>query len=570
MIKVKSTISAAASTSGKSQQQQVRARARGSVYEEGMELLIGAVIIYIFAELRDMIREGTIEDLTLQDLEPPLTATRMLEVIQTHKDALKERAVDHEYLESRLQTLQQAYEQGAEAANQLSSQAAEERQEAEQTHSSAFCSPKYLLDLIFCGGGEQNSTPSKNDTTAAAAQIIPSEAETNAIVLKQFVDVNSKEEIVHGIVVNPFKKRITIVFRGSVTNKDFLQDAKCAQKQLDNPVLGLLSPTTDTTTATATTTEEEMPSKIRIHTGFYEYLFYKNKENADKTRLEEILEETKKLLRNEYKGYSLYMTGHSLGGALSTLCGFYAACDEELIQLAANHRVVVYSIASPFVGNWKFRHAFQDLERRRRLQHVRIANREDMITLLPFAVPKATFLSPALSMVQGAGNLYKHVGIKVQLKKVLDDSGKEVVEQTIQYPKENQCDNDQDFAKEVQDAMDAGKSLIKAIYHLCKSEFSTVEKYHSCDEYEQRFESCRTLLGNKTLDDLYNDTGIVGKLFAQDYRLNPLPKSGITRAFRAFTVLAKRDSKKDNGSTATESDDEEEMTLAEAAMASPQ
>lgn len=527
---------------------------RDSVYDEGMELLIGSVIIYIFAELRDMVREGVIRDITLTDLDPPLTANQTLTLIQTHKEALKERALNHEYLESRLQTLQQAYD-GAAA------QEPDERKKKQQsTKEPLFSAAACLTNFLFCVENPLKEQDQK-DTQTTKNFLDPAENDKNATILKRFVDDNSQEELVHGVVVNPFKQRITIIFRGSVTNKDFLQDAKCAQKHLDNPVLAITR---------NNPTEEEMPARIRIHTGFYEYLFYQ-RQGSETTRLEEILDDVKMLLR-QHPGFSLYMTGHSLGGALSTLCAFYAACDDELISLAANHRVVVYSVASPFCGNWKFRHAFQELERQRRLQHLRIANLEDMVTLLPFAVPKATFLSPALSMIHGGGNLYKHVGIKLQLKRVTSTEGTEVVEHSIQYPKENQKDNDQELAIEVQEAMEAGKSLVRAIYYLCKSDFSTVEKYHSCDEYEQRFETCREGLSQKTLDDLYNDPTIVGKLFADDHRLVPLPKSGFTRALRALSVLSKFNSQHSvsNVSEDVDVDEDEEMTLTQAALANPQ
>lgn len=36
------------------------------------------------------------------------------------------------------------------------------------------------------------------------------------------------------------------------------------------------------------------------------------------------------------------------------------------------------------------------------------------------------------------------------------------MEHSITYPMENQSDNDLQFAKEVQDAMEAGKSLVRA------------------------------------------------------------------------------------------------------------
>ena len=151
------------------------------------------------------------------------------------------------------------------------------------------------------------------------------------------------------------------------------------------------------------------------------------------------------------------------------------------------------------------------------------------------AVPKKTFLSPALSMVQGAGNLYKHVGIKLQLTRT-KRKDKEVVEHSIAYPKDDKVDDEEVYVKEIQDSIKAGKSLVSAMYYLLKRDFSTVERYHSCDEYEDRFEATKPVLDNLTLDDLYNDSKIVGKLFSDDHKLRPLPTSGFTRAFRALTV----------------------------------
>ena len=48
--------------------------------------------------------------------------------------------------------------------------------------------------------------------------------------------------MVHAIVVNEFRKRITLVFRGSVTQQDFIQDAKCAQTKVANPAAHLSEP----------------------------------------------------------------------------------------------------------------------------------------------------------------------------------------------------------------------------------------------------------------------------------------------------------------------------------------
>jgi len=515
---------------------------RDSVFEEGLELLVGAVIIYIFAELRNMVREGEAENLTLSQLEPPLTASQTLELIQTHKQALAKRASDHEYLESRLKALAMAYMSPSSAA------ALNDTEARDPEPTPPICSLDGILSILC---GKANALRLGSSPTNA-----PSEEESSpndSIVLTHFVDHKSQEEIVHAVVVNSIKKRVSIIFRGSVTNKDFVQDAKCAQQLLPNPVLGLME---------TPPTEEQMPSNIRVHTGFWEYLFHKSPEGV--TRMDQILQGAKALLR-EHQGFSLYMSGHSLGGALSTLCGFYAACDEELVQLTENKRIVVYSVASPYCGNWKFRHAFQELERRGRLQHLRIANREDLVTLMPFAVPKATILSPALSLFQGAGNLYKHVGINLRLERKEGKTAEEsVVEHKITYPRENQCDTDHDLAKDMEDAIDSGKSLIRALYHLCMTDFARVEKFHSCAEYEERFETCRDALTGKTLDDLYQDPSITGKLFARDYQLAPLEKAGLARAFRAFKAIGKSNNKIQPPSDVDES---EQMTLTEAATA---
>jgi predicted lipase len=493
---------------------------RTCVYEEAYEMLLGAVLIYLFAEMRDMVREGKLPAMGMEDLEPPLTSERALGIIQANKEALSERALDHEYLESRLSALKHA-------------QSNQAQQEQESSQSSR---GNFFLDLLF----------SRNTTKKEEVEV-PLQSQ---VVLTTFMDDKANEEIVHAIVVNQTRKRVTIVFRGSVTQKDFLQDAKCAQRKVINPVLSLSSATGD---------DSSTPQTINLHSGFYEYLFLKDKATG-KTRLEIVLEDAKEQLRL-HPGFTLCCTGHSLGGALATLCGFYSACDDELLGLAAHRRVVVYSIASPFCGNWKFRHAFQELERQRRLQHLRIANLEDMVTLMPFAVPKATALSPALSLIKGAGNLYKHVGIKLQIKQQSEDTTKYM--HSINYTKDHQFEDDQEYAKEIQDAMEAGKSLVKAFYYLCKNDFETIEKYHSCDEYETRLETCKEALTKCTLDDLYNDKKIVGKLFAEDYRPS-LMSSGMSRTFKAFSVLTRSGSKRTNSTETME--DEEELTLTEAAL----
>lgn len=323
----------------------------------------------------------------------------------------------------------------------------------------------------------------------------------------------------HAIVLNGARKRVSVVFRGSVTQKDFLQDAKCAQRKMDNPVVNLAGK------------KELHPENIGIHTGFYEYLFHVNKETG-KTRLEQILADVVESLRSN-PGFELYCSGHSLGAALSTLFGFFAAANEEIMSLL-DGPVRIYSIASPYVGNWKFKMAFQELERQKRIQHLRIANLEDMVTLLPFATPKLTALSPVLSMVKGAGNLYKHTGIRLQMTA---ESRTEESTDTyrISYPKEHEADDDE-YAKEVEDSLSAGKSLAQAFYFLIRKDFDRVVSYHSCEEYEARLEKNKEALTAVTLDDVYADKSIVGNILDEDYEPKK-QQSSMERAKRAFGYM---------------------------------
>ena len=47
----------------------------------------------------------------------------------------------------------------------------------------------------------------------------------------EFVDTNAEKELVHAIVVNDSQKRITIVFRGSLTTTNFFTNAKYAHTE---------------------------------------------------------------------------------------------------------------------------------------------------------------------------------------------------------------------------------------------------------------------------------------------------------------------------------------------------
>lgn len=421
-------------------------------------MLTGALIIYLFADIRDMARAGELS-LTLDDLQPPLTSQEILTRIKGSQEALEKKAINCEDLQNRLDAIK-----NIKAHN-----------------TSTF--------------GRMFGTKDHN------------------VIMTNFMDDRSSDEMVHSVVVNEIKKRVTVIFRGSVTQKDFIQDAKCAQHKMDNPVARLVDNKQHTT------------ENIRVHTGFHEYLFQENEEGV--TRIDQVLGEAKQQLE-KHPGYRLYITGHSLGGALSTLFGFFAAANDDMIALS-NGPIVIYSVASPYCGNWKFRMAFQELERQKRVQHLRIANAEDMVTLLPFASAKLSAFSPLATMMKGAGNLYKHVGIRLQMSQDGDHDPF-----SLFYPKDQS--NEDDYNKEITEALKSGKSLAKAFYYCARKDFDTVVKFHSCEEYEERLEENKTSMVGVTLDDLYADKSVVGNMMDKDYAPAHVSGTSFQRAARAFGV----------------------------------
>lgn len=399
-----------------------------SAFAISMEMVSGAELIYTFAELRELARSGAANS-SIENLEAPMTAEKMIEMIALNKDALIATG-NYKNLDNKLADLQK----------------------------------KHV---------KRRGMPS----------------------LVEFVDNKANKEMVHAITINDSKKRITVVFRGSVTTTDFMTDAKIVHKNVENPVRKTLPNASET---------------VDIHTGFYEYLFKLNKETK-KTRYETIIETIKKLLM-ENPGYSLYCTGHSLGGALCTLFGFYAAADEE-IQSLLSDSVHVISVASPLLGNIEFLLAFQLMERKKKIQHLRITNAEDLVTLGPMVAPTPlSMVSPLAAAVSGNQNSYKHCGIQLRLKE-----GKNGNPPThrFKYPLDHATDDQ--VSKEFENRIQDGRKFFQSLKLAVSKDFVKVLNYHSCDEYESRLIACKEDLTSRTIDDLYADKSIVEDMMNPDY-----------------------------------------------------
>jgi len=183
---------------------------------------------------------------------------------------------------------------------------------------------------------------------------------------------------VYAITKHEAQKRIVVIFRGTSSSHDWLKDSLIFQKSLTNPVRS-----------------DNLPAYVGIHKGFANALLMEGNEHTG--HVEEILREVKGVME-ENPTYKLFITGHSLGGALATLFGFYAAANDDPIY-TNNGPVQVYSVSSPRAGNKAFLQSFKHLEERGKLRHARIYNARDKVSMLPYM-----------------GGSYKHVGLGVKLR----------------------------------------------------------------------------------------------------------------------------------------------------------
>lgn len=222
------------------------------------------------------------------------------------------------------------------------------------------------------------------------------------IFLIHFVDEKEEEECVYAVSLNHVSKRVGIYFRGSVTKKDFRQDSKAIMSAIHNPVKA-----------------DHLAEELGVHLGFREYLYSEEKlskvwYNPGKGRAKElnkgqmkyqmILEQVHALLEDR-PDYRLFIAGHSLGGALTTLMALEAGADEKIPK-----PVTAITCGAPKVGNLEFLRAFEELEQQKKLRFLQVANDRDPVTLSP----PDTF-NPCTPLFC-KGRRYRHVGLRLKLR----------------------------------------------------------------------------------------------------------------------------------------------------------
>lgn len=145
-----------------------------------------------------------------------------------------------------------------------------------------------------------------------------------------------------GITLSEKRKKIYVVFRGSESVYDWLYDLQVGKVELGDGV--------------------------EVHKGFYKQLF-------DNGAFSILRDEILLLLADEkYKDYDVYVSGHSLGAALSSLFSY-------LLSMEISNKIISVAFASPRVGNDEL---VKSINSRKNLSHYRVNTQFDIVTVFPY------------------------------------------------------------------------------------------------------------------------------------------------------------------------------------------
>jgi len=128
-----------------------------------------------------------------------------------------------------------------------------------------------------------------------------------------------------------------IIFRGSESKKDWLYNALFVKQ---NKLNGFF-----------------VYGESRVHSGFLNQYI----------SVEEIICEF--ISDNDYP---VYCSGHSMGSSMATLCALY-------LNDINNRNTILYTFASPRVGNYYFKKSIQ----KSNIEHYRFVNGKDIVTMIP-------------------------------------------------------------------------------------------------------------------------------------------------------------------------------------------
>jgi hypothetical protein len=224
-----------------------------------------------------------------------------------------------------------------------------------------------------------------------------------------FGDDDSKTESVYVLIRNPYMRRILLCFRGSITITDWIKDAKVLVGNIENPLH----------------IRPDQPAELGVHLGFREYLYSESRNGSMNAINDNVMNAVRYLGRGSSRGtdadvsgsatstgqasatsespvekqcsrlsriiqeltdlrvgnedYSIYVTGHSLGGALALLTSLEVAA---LFGRVGNP-VTFVGVGNPRAATVGFRGAVETLEREGKMRCLGVHNKADIVPMIP-------------------------------------------------------------------------------------------------------------------------------------------------------------------------------------------
>lgn len=254
------------------------------------------------------------------------------------------------------------------------------------------------------------------------------------VTIQHCGDDHALNECVYTIITNSKLEQVTLSFRGSITMQDWITDAKLVSGALANP---LYDPEDK---------GNNQPEFVGVHRGFRDYLYdvkdplippislsklqSKIKKVTSKEEEEELEEATVRQnkidvildqvqeLMDANPGYKLYITGHSLGGALAMLTSVQAS-----VRFAQpGIPVTCVTIANPRVGDNRFRAAIQALEQRNMLRILTVHNFLDLVPSAPSRMCRCDFCKPNKFCMPGIRIVLKERSFLITYHSATDDT----------------------------------------------------------------------------------------------------------------------------------------------------
>ena len=330
--------------------------------------LFASVAVYFLADMRAMIRQApeTVqgsEELKQKILDLPISDVQVAELLHANPKLVETMKAADDRAFGLYMTALQMY-------------ARELQWEVD------FLDDEDAAELGAAAAGVEGGRP---DRRRQSTVLCSAESQGEAVI----VDDKQKDELVYSITVYRARRILMVAFRGSVTIHDWAVDARLTITRVANPLAGEGSVT--------------IPQRkdLGIHSGFHSYLFGTRTKRDSNSKYDQILENLRVLLK-KHPGFNVFVTGHSLGGALATLCSFRLAMEEDIQK-----PVTCVTFASPLIGNVAFARAFQELEIQHKIVCLRVANHGDVVTQLP---DRLTCLTCCCQ-----DNIFRHVGIEMRL-----------------------------------------------------------------------------------------------------------------------------------------------------------